>query len=217
MPAPRVVVTDYGFPSLDQERAAAEKHGAVFEAFKCKTAEEVSDAVVGAKVAVVQFAPLAERGLERLAPGAGVVRYGVGYDNIDVAAAARRKIPVGYVPDYCVDEVADHTAVLILTALRKIPALDRSVREGRWDAVGVMKPLPAFAKTTIGFVGLGRIGRAAMQRLRPFGFHFAVSDPALGPKDARELEIQLMDLPQLFRQADVLSLNVPATSATIRW
>ena len=93
MAAPvKVVVTDYTFPTLEQEQEAARTAGAEFAAYQCRTAEDVADAVAGAKVAVVQFAPFNADAAARLAPGAAVIRYGVGYDNIDVAACAQRGI-----------------------------------------------------------------------------------------------------------------------------
>jgi D-3-phosphoglycerate dehydrogenase len=80
----RVVVTDYTFPDLKQEQAAA---GADFAAFQCRTAEDVAAAVAGAEVAVVQFAPFGPAAAAAMRPGGTVIRYGVGYNNIDLEAA----------------------------------------------------------------------------------------------------------------------------------
>lgn len=210
----RVVITDYTFPKLEAERAAAEAQGAQFEAFQCRSEQDVCAAVKGADVAVVQFAPLTAAAIAGLAPGAGIVRYGIGYDNIDLAAAFERGHEVGYVPDYCTAEVADHTTALLLAALRKLPQLDASVRAGDWQAVAVAKPLKPFAQTVVGFLGLGRIGHLVLARLKAFGFHFLVSDPMLDAAHAKELGVQSVDRDTLFRQADVLSLHVPATPQT---
>ena len=83
----KVVVTDYTFPALAQEEAAARAAGADFAAFQCKTPEAVAEAVAGADVAVVQFAGFGPAAVAAVKPGATVIRYGVGYDNIDMAAA----------------------------------------------------------------------------------------------------------------------------------
>lgn len=210
----RVVVTDYTFPALDAEAAAARGQGAKFDAFQCKTADEVAAAVAGADVAVVQFAPLDRRAIAGLAPGAAVIRYGIGFDNIDVAAANDRHVVVGYVPDYCLDEVADHTVALILMQLRKLRQLDASVRRGEWAAVGVAAPLPAYAATVIGLLGLGQIGRAVLARLAPSGFRFIVADPLLDAAQARAVGADLVSADELIEQADVLSLHAPATPET---
>ncbi len=214
MSKPRVVVTDYTFPDLTREQAAAEAAGAEFAAFQCRNADDVSEAIRGADVAVVQFAPANSAAIAGLADGAALIRYGIGFDNIDVDAANERGIPVGYVPDYCPDEVADHTAALLLAQLRKLAALDTSVRSGDWAAVDIAKPMKPFSKTLVGFFGFGQIGRAVHRRLVNFGFRFAVADPALSEAEASALGLQKMEAEELFAKADAISLHAPANAAT---
>jgi D-3-phosphoglycerate dehydrogenase len=210
----RVVVTDYTFPGVAAERAAAERQGAEFVAFQCKSAEDVARAVEGATVAIVQFAPLGAAAIAGMAEGGGIVRYGIGYDNIDLPSAFARGLPVGYVPDYCTAEVADHTASLVLSSLRKLPRLDASVRAGEWAAVSILQPVKPFDETVVGFLGLGRIGSMVLARLRPFGFRFIVADPQLDEAGAAALGATRVDMGTLFREADVLSLHAPATAET---
>jgi len=210
----RVVVTDHTFPGLEQEQSVAQDAGAAFAAFQCKSAEAVAAAVAGADVAVVQFAPFGPAAAAAMRPGATVIRYGVGYDNIDIAAARAAGLQVGYVPDYCADEVADHTAAACLALLRKLPMLDASVRRGEWAAVRVAAPLKPFADTVVGFFGLGQIGRAVLGRLRGFGFGFLAADPMLSAADAAALGVEVTDAAALFRRADLISLHAPATAQT---
>jgi D-3-phosphoglycerate dehydrogenase len=217
MAGKRVVVTDYTFPDVAQERGAAEAVGAAFSAHQCRTAEAVVEAVRGADVVAVQFAPFPKEALGVLAPGASVIRYGVGYDNIDIAAARDAKVAVGYVPDYCTDEVADHTAASVLALLRKLFPLDASVRESKWAAVASAKPIKPFSQTEIGFYGFGQIGRAVHQRLRGFGFRFKVFDPALTPQDASDMGAELCTAEDLFAGCDLVSLHAPANKATINF
>ena len=172
----RVGVTDYTFADLAQEQAAA---GADFLAFQCRTAEDVAAAVAGADVAVVQFAPFGPAAAAAIKPGATVFRYGVGYNSTDLAAARQHGLKVGYVPDYCADEVADHAAASALAFRRKLPMMDASVRRGEWAAVKVAKPLKHLGDTTFGFFGLGQIGRAVLMRLKGFRFHVIAADPML--------------------------------------
>lgn len=211
----RVVVTDYTFPDVQQELAAATAAGADFAAFQCRSAEDVANAVRGADVAVVQFAPFTDGAADAMPQGATVIRYGVGYNNIDLAAARRRGLRVGYVPDYCADEVADHTAAAAVAMLRKLPALDASVRAGEWAAVARCKPLKPFTATTFGFFGLGQIGRAVLSRLKGFGFRFLATDPGLGADEAAALGVTAVDADTLLAEADILSLHAPATAGTI--
>lgn len=209
-----VVVTDYTFPDVSREEQAARSGGAEFAAHQCKTAEDVAQAVAGADVVAVQFAPFTEAAANAVAPGATVIRYGVGYDNIDLDATTAQGLKVGYVPDYCPDEVADHTAAAALALLRKLMPLDASVRSGEWAAVKYAKPLKPFNETVFGFFGLGRIGRAVHDRLAGFGFRFIASDPMLSDDEAAELGVEKVDADGLLRNADIISLHAPATAET---
>jgi D-3-phosphoglycerate dehydrogenase len=210
----RVVVTDYTFPDVAQEAAAATAAGAEFSAHQCRSAEDVAEAVRGADVAVVQFAPFTAQAAAGMPQGATVIRYGVGYNNIDVAAAHARGLRVGYVPDYCADEVADHTAAAALAMLRKLPALDASVRTGEWAAVARCQPLKPFHLTNFGFFGLGQIGRSVLARLKGFGFRFMAADPGLAPDEAARLGVVAVDAETLLRESDIISLHAPATAQT---
>lgn len=210
----KVVVTDYTFPALAAEEAAARAAGAAFEAHQCQSAADVAAAVAGADVVAVQFAPFGPEAAAAVKPGATVIRYGVGYDNIDLAAAGRAGLQVGYVPDYCADEVADHTTAAVLTLLRKLPGLDRSVRAGEWAAVAQCKPLKPFAETVVGFFGMGQIGSAVRARLAGFGFRFIAADPELTPERAQAAGVTLVDSDTLLATADVISLHAPGTAQT---
>ncbi len=210
----RVVVTDYTFPGLDQEEAAARQAGADFVAFQCRTADDVAAAVKDADVALVQFAPFGAAAAAAVKRGGTVIRYGVGYDNIDLGAAARHDLKVGYVPDYCADEVAEHTVSAALSLLRKLPALDASVRSGQWAAAQIAQPMKPFCDTVFGFFGLGQIGRAVQQRLTGLGFRFIAADPALSDTEAATIGVRLVDASTLLREADVICLHAPATPST---
>ena len=207
----RVVVTDATFPEVAAEAAAAEAEGAVLERKACRSAEEVTAAVAGADVAVVQFAPLMREAISGLAPGATAIRYGVGYNNFDIAALNEFGVHAAYVPDYCTAEVADHTAASILSQLRKLRSFDASVRAGTWDAVGTARPLKAFRETVVGFLGFGRIAQEVAARLRPFQLQLVAHDPYLkSPPD----DVRLVDVDDLLAKSDCISLHAPATEAT---
>lgn len=210
----KVVVTDYTFPDVAAESAAAEAAGAAFGGHQCKTAADVAEAVAGAHVALVQFAPFGADAARAMAPGGTVIRYGVGYDNIDLDAAANAGLKVGYVPDYCTDEVAEHTSAAALTLLRKLVPLDASVRRGEWAAVKVAKPMKPFCDTRFGFFGLGQIGRAVLARLRGLQFQFIAADPGISAAEAEELGVRLVDADTLFAEADIVTLHAPAVPGT---
>lgn len=106
----------------------------------------------------------------------GIVRAAVGFDNIDLAAAAERSIPVCNIPDYGTEEVADHTWALLLALSRRIRIVDRAVREGGWDwrAIDSVRRLRG---QRLGIVGFGRIGTAVARRAHAFGIETGFYDP----------------------------------------
>jgi D-3-phosphoglycerate dehydrogenase len=210
----KIVVTDATYPDFDREREVAARHRAQFLAAECKTPQDVIEAVRDADVVLVQYARINDEVLAHMRSSAVVIRYGLGLDNIDLDAARRRGIRVAYVPDYATGEVADHTAALVLAALRRIVALDRSVRAGLWDAAGVCAPLPSFQKSAVGFVGFGRIGRQVHERLKPFGFAALVADPFASPTEIAARGAIPMEIDTLFMQADIITLHAPLTAET---
>lgn len=210
-----VVVTDATFPDVDAEAAAARALGAEFRRHACRTDDEVARAVAGARVAVVQFAPFGARAVSALAPGATVIRYGVGYNNLDTQAMRAAGVSGVYVPDYCTDEVADHTAAMVLARLRKLAAFDASVRGGDWKAVGVARPMPALRDTTIGFFGFGRIAQSVAARLAPFGFRLIACDPFMPASGHPSLGVEAVGFDALLARADCISLHAPATKDTV--
>ena len=177
---PRVVVTDQAFGGVERERAVATGLGAEFAEHDCRDEQQTRDAVRGADVALVNFAPVTESVLAAMAPGATVVRYGIGYDNVDVDAARRLGVAVANVPDYGSDTVADHAVAALLSLLRRLPEYDRRIRTDGWCRLTDVGTLVGFASSTVGLIGTGRIGMAVATRLRAFGIQVLAHDPYAG-------------------------------------
>jgi D-3-phosphoglycerate dehydrogenase/C-terminal binding protein len=158
--------------------------------------------------------PLDRRALADLRCCRGIVRAAVGYDNIDLAYAHERNIPVCNVPDYGTEEVADHTLALLLATVRKLETLRRHVATGGWDwkAAG---PILRLRGACLGIVGLGRIGTAVAQRARAFGLEIVFHDPyvASGVEKALGLS-RAATLPELLRRAQFLTLHTPLNEET---
>jgi len=215
IPQPRVVVTDATFADVAPEAAAAQAAGAAFARLDARTPEAVAEAVAGATVAVVQFAPFTAAAARTMAEGGTVIRYGVGYNNLDLDAIRARGLRAAYVPDYCTDEVADHTAALALALLRRITALDASLRRGEWAVQAVAAPMPPLAQTVVGFLGFGRIARAVAARLRGFGVTLIAHDPFYAAS-AGDPPVDMVDRDTLLARSDCLSLHAPSTPETLR-
>ncbi len=209
-----VPVTDYTFPNLDPEQKALAKVGASIKGFQSKTEAEVIANIAGSKVVIAQFAPITKKVLASLADNATVIRYGVGVDNIDLQAAKELGIKVAYVPDYCMDEVANHTVAMLLSLMRALPILDKGVRNNRWDGIAMAKPLVPLKEAKVGLIGLGRIGTEVVKRLKAFGPRINVYDPYLSQEKAAEIGVSLVSLAELFASSDAISLHSPLNEQT---
>ncbi len=212
--AEKLVVTDHMFSGLEHERRAAQRAGAEFSAHQARTEDEAVEVAQGAAVALVYFAPVTRRVLESLAPGATVIRYGVGYDNIDVDAAGELGVRVANVPDYGTTTVADHAAALLLALLRRVPHYDRAMRESGWVAPADVGDVRTLQDATIGIIGAGRIGLALADRLRPFGPALLAFDPYANDDTLREHGVERVALEDLLPAVDGLTLHAPATPET---
>lgn len=210
----RLVVTDHAFKHLDRERRAAERSGAEFAAYQCVNEEQTVAAAQGADVLITNFAPITERVLRAMNSGGAVVRYGIGYDNVDVDAATRLGVTVANVPDYGIDAVADHSAASILSLTRQLPSYTHLIRENGWSRPAEVGDLPALTSLTVGFVGFGRIARALHSRLLPFGFAFLAHDPVIESSANESGGVDLVSLAELAQRSDIISLHAPSTEAT---
>jgi D-3-phosphoglycerate dehydrogenase len=132
---------------------------------------------------------------------------------VDLDAARAAGIPVCNVPDYCVDEVADHALALALSLARQLPQIDARTRKGVWTMKPVT-PMPAFRDMLFATAGFGRIARAALDRARPFGFRLGAYDPFVPEAMMHEAGVQPLSVDRLFAEADVLSLHMPLTAET---
>ncbi|HEV3263799.1 MAG TPA: C-terminal binding protein [Gemmataceae bacterium] len=209
-----VAVTDYTFESLDLERQILEPLGCRIVDKKCATGSELLELVKEADYVITQFAPLTAAVIDTMQRCRAIVRYGIGVDNVDVEAAAGKGIPVCNVPDYCTDEVADHTLALILALNRQVLTIANQIRQGSWRIVVPVGHMRVLKEMTVGIVGYGRIGRAVVARLKPFGCKVRVFDPAVSGTEVERAGCTPVGLEELFETSDLISLHCPSNSRT---
>jgi D-3-phosphoglycerate dehydrogenase / 2-oxoglutarate reductase len=133
----------------------------------------------------------------------------VGFDHVDLEAAERRGVAVVSVPDYCTEEVADHTLALLYALLRGVVELDRRVARGEWDARAA-GPLRTLAGMRVGIIGLGRIGNAVATRLLALGAEVWATDVLPVAREG----VQLVELDELLTECEAVTLHVPLTKET---
>jgi D-3-phosphoglycerate dehydrogenase / 2-oxoglutarate reductase len=207
----KVLVTDHVFTDFDEERAILAKAGAELEVLQCKTTDELLPRLGGVHgILNTYLSGIGARVFDAAPDLRAVVRFGIGVDTIDIPAATERRILVANVPDYCIDEVADHAMALFLSLVRKLPESDRRMRtEG--CTLANLKPLPSIQRMRAGIIGFGRIGRAVAKRLQSFGVEVVFSDPAVpGTLDG----CKPVNPDDLLANSDAIFVQCPATKET---
>jgi len=136
----------------------------------------------------------------------------VGVDSVDVAAATARGIPVTNVPDTFIEEVADHTMMLILATFRRLVVQDRLVREGNWrEGRPMLLKLPRLMGQTLGFIAFGHVARAVATRARPFGLRMLAYDPYVEELIMSPYGVEPASLTDVLQRADIVSMHAPST------
>ena len=210
----KALVTDFTFPNLDVEEAILRPTGAEFVSGQYRTREQLLPVVVDADVVITQFAPLTAEVIGVMSKAKAIVRYGIGVDNIDLDAAKAKGIPVANVPDYCIDEVADHTLAFMLGLTRQVVSNCVSLRAGKWGLATPFDEMCPLRDRVVGVVGFGRIGREVVARLRAFKAKVIVFDPVVAAKDIEAAGATAADLATVLAKSDILTLHCPSNAKT---
>jgi D-3-phosphoglycerate dehydrogenase len=199
-----VAVVGTRYRDLSVEEAALAGLGVELRNGPGRDADELVELAGDAEVVLAGAPPRFDAGvLERLRCR-GIVRYGVGVDSIDLAAARERGIWVASVPDYGTEAVALHSLTLALAGIRRLREADAQVRAGGWG-FAELRPLHLPSAMTAGVVGYGRIGRRVAALLAGLGFRVLAHDalaPVNGPAEPATLA-------ELLERSHVVSLHAP--------
>ena len=177
------------------------------------TDEEMIEQTQGADGLIIMESHVNGRVMDALPSCRVVLRTGVGVDTIDVPAATDRGIAVINVPDLWLREVANHAMAMILALNRRLPLLDRLVREGEWHRV-IPSPVGSLHGETLGIVGLGQIGSHLARRAAAFELTLIAYDPFVDSSSAGTLGVELVSLEELLRRSDYVSIHTPLTDDT---
>ena len=208
----KVVLTDYVWESLDVERQILGDLGEL-KPMQTKKAEEFLAEAADCDALLNTYAgPITAEAMARMPKCKIIARYGIGVDTIDLEAATAAGIIVTNNPTYCIEEVAEHTMALLLSAARKVTFYDRQVRARQW-AVPPGKPIARLAGTALGLVGFGNIARQVAVRAAAFGMTVLYADPFVKPGqfDAPGAKVEL---DELLQRSDYVSLHPPLTPGT---
>lgn len=179
----------------------------------CNNEEEIIENCKDADGILTIYTKIHKEIISKLSNCKVIVRYGIGYDVIDVDAASEKGIAVCNIPDYCIQEVATHTLALILSLERKITMYDRSIRKGEWDEF-YGYPIHRLNTLTLGLLGFGSIARKVAEYAKPFGFNIIAYDPYLPDEIFHGMEVERVQFDNLLQESDIISIHVPLNKET---
>jgi D-3-phosphoglycerate dehydrogenase len=211
-PGSIVLITDYAWPDVEIERKVIEGAGFRLVAGPAAPAPaaQIESLVEQHQPAgiLTNWAPVSAKAVGSSASLRIIGRLGVGLDNIAVDEATRRGIWVTNVPDYCFEEVADHSVGMLLSFTRGLMHFDREVKAGRWEPSTAR--LRRMSTLTVGIVGYGRIGRSTAQKLNGFGARVL----AYTRRPQTEKGVEFVALDKLLRESDAVIVHIPLTPET---
>jgi D-3-phosphoglycerate dehydrogenase len=212
----RVVITDNLFDDCLVEEDVFRGAPVDLEIYRGLSRAELLDKVRTADALLVNMIRADREFISALERCRIISRYGIGYDNVDVQAAAEKGIPVGIVPEYGTLEVAEHAAALLLSAARRVPQRHELVRKGHWrDSPG--HSLHRIRGSVLGILGYGRTGRALHGQLTGFGFsRVLVHSRGLVPGTKLENGAEAVGMEQLLKESDYVSVHLPLNEETRR-
>jgi D-3-phosphoglycerate dehydrogenase / 2-oxoglutarate reductase len=208
-----VAVSDSVFPNLDPARQVLSSIGAELKMAEAPTPEAIMRAAAPADALLVTYAKITADMIQQMPRCRIISRFGIGVDNVDLAAATSAGIVVTKVPDYCIDEVSDHTLALLLALVRKIPSSSARTHAGRWEMKAVV-PIHRLRGSVLGLVGFGRIPQLVAPKAKAFGMTVIAYDPFAPPEAFAQAGVQRVELPELLRTSDYVSLHVPLMPET---
>ena len=213
MAGPVIAVADSVFPSLDLAKAALARLGPTFRMSKSANAADILAVAKDADAILVTYAKITRDIIGALTNCKAIGRFGLGVDNIDLAAAKEKGILVNYVPDYCIREVSDHTMALLLALIRKTAFANRLVQAGRWEMPAVV-PIRRIEGTVLGLVGFGHIPRLVAPKAQAFGMKVVAYDPFVKAEQFKAANVESVDFDTLLARSDYISMHAPLLPAT---
>ncbi|WP_181969745.1 C-terminal binding protein [Paraburkholderia sp. DHOC27] len=210
----KVYVTDYDYPDLAIEREILEPIGAEVIGLQSRTGEGLAELARDADALMQQYAKIPATTIEALKQCKVIARYGIGVDILDVDAARKAGIVVTNVPDYCIEEVADHSISMALTIFRSIPTYAASTRRGEWHWNKWNRPIPRMRGSVFGMIGFGRIAQNMARKLQVFGFDVIAYDPFVSASLMASHGVKKVTLDEMFPQADLIDVMCPYTPET---
>ena len=210
---PAGVTFDMAGGSYELEMEALAPVGAEIVAIPAKNEDDFIKAAKDADALIARGRPTTKNIIDSLERCRIIALGSVGADSVDVAAATARGIPVTNVPDTFIEEVADHTIMMILATFRRLTTMDKYVREGRWrEGRPLLSNYPRLMGQTLGFISFGHVARATALRARAFGVRMLAYDPYIEELTMSEYGVEPVSyLGDLLGRSDIVTMHAPST------
>ena len=205
----RVVLTDYMYETIQPFYDVYNQYEDIeFVPLQLTEKRDILRETEFADAVMVHFDQIDKDVISNLKNCRIIARSAVGYDNIDLDAASAAKIPVTNVPDYCVEEVSNHTLMMILNSAKKFNQLEANVKKGLWGDFAIAKPIHAVRGQTLGLLGCGRIARCLAVKAQVFGIKVIAYDPYIKPEAVKDFGVTLVSREELLAQSDFISMHL---------
>src|SRR6202163_350504 len=213
MPQLLVAVADSVFPNLDPAREVLSKIGAELRLSESPKPDAIVETARHADAVLVTYAKITAEMIRQMTRCRIIARFGIGVDNVDIPAATKAGIVVTRVPDYCIDEVSDHTMALLLALARKIPFANSRAHEGRWEMPAVV-PIHRLRGSVLGLVGFGKIPQLVAPKAKAFGLQVISYDPFVSEETMNLAGVEKVDFSKLVKVSDHISIHTPLVPET---
>lgn len=201
-----------------QETAEIEEkfipEGATLEIKHSPTEEDLIKNLQDVDAVISAYEPFTAKVMDALPKLKVISQAAIGFNSVDIEAAAERGIAVINNPHYCTPEVADHTMALILTLDRRIKEFDKNVQEDKEWRYDLCPEITRLSEQTLGLFGFGNIAREVAKRANAFGMKIIASDPYMNMELAKQLNVEVVTMEELLERSDIVSIHAPLTEET---
>jgi D-3-phosphoglycerate dehydrogenase len=210
---PVIAVSDSVFPNLNPAREVLSRVGAELLLAEAPTPEAIMQVARNADAVLVTYAKITAEMISQMTRCRIIARFGIGVDNVDIPAATKAGIVVTRVPDYCIDEVSDHTMALLLALARKIPFANSRAHAGHWEMPAVV-PIYRLRGSVLGLVGFGRIPQLVAPKAKAFGLKVISYDPFVSQETMNRAGVEKVEFSELVSVSDHISIHAPLLPET---
>ena len=211
----KALITDHPFVSLDIAKEVFASKGIDMVDLQATDAETIIANAQDADALLIGKLTIGEDVLSRLPQCKYIVRFGTGYNNIDIKAATANGIPVANVPDFCMEEVSDHALALIMAAGRQIIVGYQMVQNCRWRPMTYgMNSIYSMRGRVVGLYSYGRIAKLVAKKAQALGLPCIACDPFVPKEIMSQSGVKKVDFETLLKESDYISLHSPLTEET---